>query len=335
MPATGGVGGIRRTSTASKATTKKSPTLQALIGSSTPKTASPALNAILANNKSSSNSTLMARAANAPSPLRVSTTSSRPAVTSKTGLTRNAAGQVSYSPSGTLGSKTASSGAPGYAGSTGASGVAATQALANQAAAATGGATSGSASGATGGATSAFGKSFTPDSAEMMRNNPDALIAAYFKHRGLGANTGLQAMSQEQNGDRLRLLHMLFGSRDENKLGQIGDYLDYSQGMLGQAMTPGGKYYGSQDILNKLFTKNPDDPIFQRLYGAELTPADQSGRFVDAYATANSATMDPWMLDAQISRLTQLENEWIAASAQGKTGEMNWADYVKKNGFGV
>ncbi len=316
--AVGGVSGISRTPTTPVSRrASMSPTLQKLLGGAY----GASSNAAFPTRQSSTLTNLLNRAttnstSNAAFPTRSTVTSrSGPSVPGTSTAAKALAIQANPRTGGTASVPGASPVADKLA----------AQTLANSTAASTGGATSQ--------ATTAFGKSFTPDSAEMMRNNPDALIAAYFKHRGLGANTGLQAMSQEQNGDRLRLLHMLFGSRDPNKVGQIGDYLDYSQGMLGQAMTPGAKYYGAQDVLNKLYTKDVKDPIFQRLYGAELTPADQSGRFVDAYATANSATMDPWMLDAQISRLTQLENEWIAASAQGKTGTMNWADYVKKNGF--
>jgi hypothetical protein len=184
----------------------------------------------------------------------------------------------------------------------------------------------------TGTATTPFGKSFTPDSAEMMRNNPDALIAAYYNFIGASPNGGEQAMSQEMNAERLRLLNVLFGNQGVNA-GNFYPYADWSGGFLGRQRTPGAATYSTQDILNRMLTTDKNDPIWAQLNGAELTPDMQADRWISAYSTANAGNMDPYVMNARQSRLVQLQNEFIAAKGQGKLKDKTFTQYLDEMGF--
>jgi hypothetical protein len=188
-----------------------------------------------------------------------------------------------------------------------------------------------------------FGKSFTPDSAEMMRNNPDALIAAYYNFIKAVPNGGEQAMSQEMNSERLRLMNVLFGNQSTNA-GNFGPYSDFAGNFLDNQRKPGGSYHSSADIVNQLMkyanydsTKmtegNLPPPIFNQLYGNELTPDQQADRWISAYSTANSGMMDPYVANARQSQLVALQNQFIAAKGQGKLEGMNFGQYLDEMGF--
>jgi hypothetical protein len=233
---------------------------------------------------------------------------------------------------------------------------AAQQNLSNQLAATTGGAmgvssstpstglgTANNGTAGTGTAMTPFGKSFTPDSAEMMRNNPDALIAAYYNFIKAVPNGGEQAMSQEMNSERLRLMNVLFGNQSTNA-GNFGPYSDFAGNFLDNQRKPGGSYHSSADIVNQLMkyanydsTKmtegNLPPPIFNQLYGNELTPDQQADRWISAYSTANSGMMDPYVANARQSQLVALQNQFIAAKGQGKLEGMNFGQYLDEMGF--
>jgi hypothetical protein len=220
------------------------------------------------------------------------------------------------------------------------------QQLSNQMAAATGGAmgtpaaTTPPASPAASGfganptmtAKTAFGKQFTPDSAEMMRSNPDALIAAYYKFLGMPANGGEQAMSQEMNSERLRLLNVLFGEQGM-EAGSFYPYADFAGGFLGKQRTPGAATYGAGDVVNAMLNAKSGSPIYEQLYGSGLTPDQQADRFISGYSTANAGQMDPYVMNARQSYLVNVQNEYIALKAQGKIPELTFGQYLQQKGF--
>ena len=280
-------------------------------------------------------------------------TSSAPTATGIKGAT---GGYSAPRPTST--SKLAPTSTPKYAGSNQAAAAGVTmgtmsaqqqQQLSNQLAATTGGAigtptatttpgatatpASGFGAAGTGVATTPFGKSFTPDAADMMRSNPDALIAAYYKFAGLAPNGGEQAMSQGMNSERLRLLNVLFGKQGlKNGAGEFYPYADWAGGFLGQQRTPGAATYSTADVLRRMATTDPNDPVYNQL-NTDLTPDAQADRWLSAYMTATQGNKDPYVQAAEQARLVQLQNEFIAQKGQGKLKDMTFTAFLKAQGF--
>lgn len=224
---------------------------------------------------------------------------------------------------------------------------AATQALLNKTAAATGGATptattpttpgTPGAAGATGSAKTAFGKRFSPDTIGMVTANPAALIQSYYDFQNRDPYTGEMALSMEQNANSLRNLFTLFGpnSGDPTGVGQDAfSYADWAGGYLQNAQTQGAKYYSPQDVVNRLMTQDEGDTIFSHLY-AGTAPDVSAYRFNQSYENALAPHMVPEVFSANMSWMNQMQNQFVAEKAAGGLKEMNFAEYLKSKGFEV
>jgi hypothetical protein len=187
-----------------------------------------------------------------------------------------------------------------------------------------------------GGAPNALG--LNPNSYGAAFNDPGMVTTAYNMNNGIAPNSGTYALNSNY-GKNLDVLYGILNGRDIMGASPE-DYYNFANNYIQQGATPGGTHISTQDVMAALFSNDPQNPIYQTIYGLDQngnapTPDTIVNRFIGVMQQGMANEAPPMVINAMTSMYAQAGDEWKVLVAQGKLPpNMTFTDYLQQKGLG-
>lgn len=168
-----------------------------------------------------------------------------------------------------------------------------------------------------------FASRFAPGYADLLQNEPAALLAASLQGMGLSPDGGIYG-TLEPLAELLSPLFMLFQG---DQVRSQSDILNYGNDFFQNQATAGGQGVDYGLGMQNLFNTASNSPLGQFLGGGQ-DAQQQVRNFGSLYNSLLQSSVPLVMQGAQSNYLNQIARDYILALAEGRLGRGDFADYV-------
>ena len=174
-----------------------------------------------------------------------------------------------------------------------------------------------------------------PNAYGMAMSDPGLLSATYNMQSGQNPNGGTYALN-DQYGSNLPYVYAMLNGR--NLLGSSPDqYFNFANNYLQQGGTQGGAQISSGQVMQALFSEDPQNPVYNMIYGVDAsgnapTPDKIVSRFVNVMQAGMANSAPPFVIQSMTSLYTQAGKEWEVLKMQGKY-QGTLTQYLREQGL--
>lgn len=170
-----------------------------------------------------------------------------------------------------------------------------------------------------------FASRFTPSGAELLQNEPAALLAETLRAMGINPSGGIYGMMEPLANDMNQLFQLFQGGQ----VGSLSDILNYGNQLFSDYATPGGQGVSYEGGLQNLFNASGSSPLGQFLGGGVGgDPQEQVRALMGLYGALVGNSVPLIQQGGLMNYANTAARDYIAQIARGDASSGNFANYL-------